>query len=45
MAMQMTYGAECSAPLDTIWGKVKESDLDHVLLRLQRLDNIHVDQQ
>lgn len=30
--------------LATIWGKIKESDLDHVFLRLQMLDNIHEDQ-
>lgn len=41
----MTYSGECSVPLDTNWGKMRESDLDHVLLKLQRLDSIRMDQQ
>lgn len=40
----MAYSGDCSAPLHTNWGKIKESDLDRVFLRLQMLDNIHVAQ-
>lgn len=44
-ATWMTHSRDCPAPLDANWGKIKESDVGHVFLRLQRLDNIHVDQQ
>lgn len=43
MTMQMAYRGDCSAPLDTNLGKIKEAALDHVFLRLRILDNIHTD--
>lgn len=41
----MAYGGDCGAPLDSHWGKIEESHLEHVFLKLQMLDNIHVDQR
>lgn len=41
MTTWTTYRTDCSDLLDIIWGKIQESDLDHVFLRLQTLDNIH----
>lgn len=40
----MTYSGDCRTPLDNDWSRINESHQDRVLLRLQRLDNIHVDQ-
>lgn len=39
----MTYSGDCSAPLDTNCGKIKEADLDLVFSSLQMCDNIHMD--
>ena len=46
----MAYrGGGCAHPCpsnpDSNWGKIEGSDQDHVFLKLQLLDSIHVDQR